>query len=231
MRFKHLFFYLCLSSILIQCDSSESKSDLANFKDYIYSHTQGEISIADPIVIRLVKPVENLKVNQELSTEILDFKPKVEGKLWLTTDRNLMFKPSENLESGQIYQGQLHLDQLYKDIESDFSTYSFEVATIKPDFKVSLDQLEFYTQDWAYRYANVETSDIMSLEDIKKVVSAEQNQKSLPLDWSENTENSTYFKFKIDSIKRFDQTSSVELSWDGDAIQASNKGKNTFVAT
>lgn len=182
MRFKYLLFYICLSSIFIQCDSSESQSDLAKFKDFIYSHTQGEISIADPVVIRLVKPLEKLKVNQELNTEILEFNPKVDGKLWLTTDRNLMFKPLENLESGQTYQGKLHLDKLYKDIESDFKTYSFEVATIQPDFKISLNPLEFYTQDWAYRYANVETSDIMSLEAIKKVVSAQQNQKALPLD-------------------------------------------------
>jgi len=228
MRFKFLLLYISFSSLFTNCDSSQPQSDLAKFKDYIYSHTQGKISKADPIVFRLVKPVESFNVNQEISAEVLEFKPKIEGKLWLTTDRNLVFEPKEHLISGQTYEGELHVDQLYDDVEDDLSTYSFQIKTIQPDFKVSLNLLESYNKDWAYRFANVETSDIMSLEDIKKVVSASQNQKPLPLDWSENAEKSTYFKFKIDSIKRFDESSTVELVWDGKAIEAENQGQNTF---
>jgi len=228
MRFKILFLCFCSIFILIQCDTSEPQSDLAKFKDYIYSHTQGEISKADPIVFRLVKPIEKFKVNQEINAEVLEFEPKIEGKLWLTTDRNLVFEPSENLESGQKYQGKLQLDKLYSDVEADFTTFSFEIKTIQPDFKVSLEPLEFYDKDWAYSYANVQTSDLMNLEDIKTVFFAEQRKNPLNLEWSANQDKSTYFKFKIDSIKRFENASSIELSWNGEAVGAENEGKNTF---
>ncbi|RRO24335.1 alpha-2-macroglobulin family protein [Flavobacteriaceae bacterium 14752] len=228
MRFTKLLLLFCLTPILFQCDSSDQKSDLAHFKDYIYTHTKSDISITDPIVFRLVKPVEKFDVNQNLNTEIFDIKPKIEGKLWLSTDRNLMFKPDENLLPGTPYEITLHLDKLYDDVDSDLKEYQFQLSTILPDFKIKLEALEFYDKDWGFRYAILETSDVTPLENIKKVVSAQQNQNTLPLDWSENAETSTYFKFKIDSIKRFDKSSTVEMSWNGEAIQAKNKGKNTF---
>jgi uncharacterized protein YfaS (alpha-2-macroglobulin family) len=228
MRFKHFILLFCLIPILVQCDSSNDQNDLAKFKDYIYTHTKSDISIADPIAIRLVKPVEKLKVNQELSPKILRIKPEVKGKLWLTTDRNLMFQPDKNLEPGSKYQFHLHLDELYEEVDKAFKTFSFQLSTIEPDFKINLKSLESYDQDWAFRYAEVKTSDLMVLEQLKKVISVQQNQNKLPLDWSENPDTSKYFKFKIDSIKRFEKSSTVEITWDGKAVQSKNQGKNTF---
>lgn len=229
MRLLKLLLLFCLSSLFIQCDSSSKKNDLAKFKDHIYTHTQGEISIADPLVFRFVNPVENLKINRKLDPEILEFKPTVEGKLILTTDRNLIFTPNENLNSGQTYEVSLNLKKLYPSIESEFETYAFQLSTIKPDFKVSLEALATYDKDWAYRNATIETSDISNFENIKNIISAQQNHKNLPIVWYPSSEFTTNFRFKIDSIKRLDESSNVELNWDGSAINAENTGKNSFV--
>jgi uncharacterized protein YfaS (alpha-2-macroglobulin family) len=229
MRLYKFLILLCLLPLFIQCDSSSEEDNLAKFKDYIYTHTQGEISIADPIVFRFVNPIENLKVNQELDADILELNPKVEGKLVLMTDRNLSFNPTENLKPGETYEILLHLDKLYPSIDNDFDTYKFKLSTIKPDFKVSLEALELYSKDWAYRNAYIETSDISNFEDIKNIITAKQDDKQLPVNWSESSEQSTIFRFKIDSIKRFDEESQVELSWNGKPINAENSGKNTFV--
>lgn len=228
MRLYQFLFLLCLGSLFIQCDSSSKENDLAKFKDYIYTHTQGEISIADPLVFRFVNPVENLKINQKLDAEILDINPKVEGKLVLTTDRNLIFTPHKNLNPGQTYQISLKLNKLFPSIESEFQTYTFQLSTIKPDFKVSLEALATYNKDWAYRNANIETSDISNLADIKKMISAKQNENVLPITWYPASEFTSNFRFKIDSIKRLDESSHVQLIWDGSFINIENTGKNTF---
>jgi uncharacterized protein YfaS (alpha-2-macroglobulin family) len=229
MSSAKLLLLFCLLPLLIQCDSSTEESDLAKYKDYIYSHTQGEISIADPVVFRFVNPVKNKSINQELDPEILEFKPKVEGKLYLSTDRNLIFSPKEHLKPGQTYEGLLHLDKLYPSIESGYKNYSFTLSTIEPDFKVSLEALESYDKEWSYRNASIETSDLVPFEDVKKIVTAAQSDKQLSIKWSQTNETATYFRFKIDSIKRSDQESTVQLNWNGSPINAENKGENSFV--
>lgn len=229
MRPTKLLLLLCLLPLFIQCDSSPEESDPAKFKDHIYTHTQGEISIADPIVFRLVNPVKNMEINQELDAEVLELKPKVEGKLYLSTDRNLVFSPKSHLNSGQTYEGVLHLDKLYPSIESEFNAYTFEFSTITPDFKVNLEALESYDKEWSYRNASIETSDLVSFEQIKNVVEATQSNENLKISWYEANEMAAFFRFKIDSIKRSDDESTVKLSWNGSPINAENTGENSFV--
>ncbi len=220
-----LLFGICF---LFTTCSTKPSNDLAAFKDYIFGHTQDELSIADPIIIKLVKPAENYGVNEDLPNDLLEINPKVEGKLWLSTDRNLVFEPKEHLASATSYSFVLHLDKLYQNLKREYKSYEFEVTTITPDFKISLNDLEFYDENWAYRFAKIETSDVSKFEDVKQIVTASQNAKGLYLDWSDNPETSTFFKFKIDSIKRFAKQSQVQVKWNGKPMNAENKGETAF---
>ncbi len=229
MPSSKIFLLLFLLPLFIHCDSKKEESDLAKFKDHIYSHTQGEISIADPVVFRLVNPVKNQNINQELDPELLETKPKIDGKIYLSSDRNLIFSPDKNLKPGQTYEVVLHLDRLYPSIDSAFDRYKFEFSTIKPDFKVSLEALESYDNEWSYRNAAVETSDLVSFDQVKAIISAKQSDKNLSIKWYEANDMATYFRFKIDSIKRADEESTVNLKWDGGPIDAENSGENNFI--
>jgi uncharacterized protein YfaS (alpha-2-macroglobulin family) len=184
--------------------------------------------VADPILIKLVKPVENFNLNDELPKDIIEVTPKIEGKTWLSSDRSLVFEPKEHLTSGKTYTFTLNLAKLYNNIKSKYESYAFEVATITPDFKISLNNLEFYDEDWAYRYADIETSDIAALKDVQNIASASQNGIGLSLDWTGNPESGTFFRFKIDSIKRYKNPTEVELRWDGSFMNADNKGETAF---
>jgi len=208
--------------------SKDSSKELAFFKDYIYTHTQDQISVADPVIIKLVKPVEAFELNADLPKDIIEVAPKVEGKAWLSSDRTLVFEPNDNLTPGKTYTFTLHLNKLYKKIERNYDAYTFEVTTITPDFKISLNDLEFYDEDWAYRYAEVETSDISVLQDVQRIASASQNGEGLNLQWNGNSEQGTFFRFKIDSIKRFEAPSKVVVRWNGEPMNAENKGETAF---
>jgi len=226
-RITSLVLLLSACLVLTYC-SKEKPKDLSFFKDYIYSYSQEQISIADPVVIQLVKPVNTFELNEQLPTKILEINPKIDGKLWLHSDRRLLFKPSENLSPRTTYTFALNLDEIYPEIESKYTSFEFEVSTIKPDFKISLNDLEFYDQDWAYRSAEVETSDVSSLEDVRKIASAFQNGEALGLNWGANPDNGTFFTFTIDSIERFDKASSVTLQWNGNPLKAENEGETAF---
>lgn len=224
-------FMLVTTLLLISCgDSSEiSKTDnLFKFKDYITHNTHGLQSIASPIEIGLFQPLENFEIDQELPSEYLKIKPKADGKLLIQNGRTLIFQPSNYLKPDTEYSITLRLDRLYPGVSAEFETYTFVFKTIKPNFKIELGHLQSYDKQWQYVTGNIETSDLVDLETIKKLVKATQEKDDLVFKWIQAEGTGRFFNFTIDSIKRKEEDGKIEISWDGKAIKSDFKGINHF---
>ncbi|MBT0607069.1 alpha-2-macroglobulin family protein [Aequorivita echinoideorum] len=226
---------LFLLSILIFISSCSKKKDFAEtdnlfkFKEYISYNTYGNQSIATEIRIELAKTVEQFEMTQELDAgAYLKISPKVDGKLRIENGKTLIFQPSNYLKPDTEYAVAVKLDKFYEDISKEFKSYTFSFHTIKPNFKVDLGKLQSYSKQWQYVEASVTTSDLISLEKAKKLVSATQDGKELSLKWSYESEDATFFNFTIDSISRKVDDSEIIIKWDGKPIKAENKGENTF---
>ena len=230
MKFlRHLFTLTVLLSFLA-CDKKSDASETDNlfaFKEYISYNTNNLISIADPIRIVLSKPLEQFELSQEVPSEYLKISPKTEGRLIVENRNTLIFQPSEYLDPNTEYSVTVKLNKLYDDIAREFNNYTFSFKTIQPNYKIDLSNLQSYSKQWQYLEGILEASDVISLENAKKIVAVSQGNKNLNVKWPLEASDAKYFNFTIDSIQREIEDSEINVSWDGKAIKSDNKGEST----
>src|SRR5690606_2503367 len=230
MKFLQSFAILFLILFANSCKDKVSETDnLFKFKEYISYNTYGNQSITTDIRVQLAKPLQQFELTQEISAkEYLNISPKTEGKLLIENGKTLIFQPSEYLNPDTEYTVTVKLNKFYEDISKEFKTYTFSFHTITPNFKVDIGKLQSYSKQWQYVEASVETSDVISLEKAKQLVSVSQDGKKLKLKWPSEATEGRYFNFTIDSISRKIDDSEILIKWAGKPIGAENKGENTF---
>ncbi|WP_243473576.1 alpha-2-macroglobulin family protein [Winogradskyella sp. MH6] len=227
MRIKKHLAFLALILIVFSCKKKPVETDnIFKFRDYISYTTSGRVSIVDPIKINLAEEVGGWETEQNIDAKIVKTHPYVEGSLKALNKHTLVFTPDENLEPDTEYTVTVNLADIYKNIPKDFEYYTFQFKTIRPSFNLNTNNLQSYSKEWQYVLGTLQSADVITLEDAKKLVEASQNKKDLNIVWLESNDTSRYFEFKIDSIKREIEDSKVLVSWDGKAIKADNKGEN-----
>lgn len=229
-QFLRLFVIFTMTTFLSCSDKSQTSEtdNLFKFKDYISYTTYGNQSITSPILVELMKPVEQFELTQELPSEYMKISPKIEGKLILENGRTLVFQPAEYLSPDTEYTVSVLLNKFYEDQPKEFKTFTFKFKTIAPNFKIDLDKLQSYSKQWQYVTGTIETSDIVSLEAAKQLVSATQNGDALSLVWMQEEKEGKFFNFTIDSIQRGIEDSQINIVWDGMPIKSEFKGTNAF---
>src|SRR5690606_38232915 len=230
MKFLQCFALILLFLLVNSCKDKHSETDnLFKFKEYISYNTYGNQSITTDIRVQLAKPLQQFELTQEISAkEYLNISPKTEGKLVIENGKTLILQPSEYLKPDTEYTVTVKLDKFYEDIAKEFKTYTFSFHTITPNFKVDLGKLQSYSKQWQYVEASIEASDVISSENVKKLVTASQDGKNLKLNWPSEASDARYFNFTIDSINRKMDDSENLIKWDGKPIGAENIGENTF---
>ncbi|GAB5400904.1 MAG: MG2 domain-containing protein [Aureisphaera sp.] len=202
--------------------------NLFKFKEYIVSNTYGNRSIGDAISIQLRQPLEQFEMDTELSSDYLKISPSTKGKLLIENGRTLIFQPDGYLTPDTEYSVSVLLHKLYEDIPKEFRTYTFAFKTIAPNFKVDLGNLQSYSKQWQYLDGHIETSDLVTIESAKQLLTVTQNDKELSIKWEQEEGASKFFNFTIDSIQRQIDDSNIEISWNGKPIKSDFKGNNTF---
>ncbi|WP_372935487.1 alpha-2-macroglobulin [Seonamhaeicola sp.] len=230
MYLKKLFIGFLVVSVITSCKEKTVETDnIFKYRDYISYTTSGITSVAKPIQINLAKPVDGWEMHQEITDNIINIKPYVEGKLKVGNNQTLIFTPDEYLDASTEYTVTVKLSEIYKDIPSSFKNYTFQFKTITPNFNVVTNNLQSYSKNWQYIEGVIKSADLISIENAKKLITAKQNGKNLNIVFNESYKNSTVFEFKIDSINRVIEDSNIEVSWNGKVIDADNKGENTIV--
>lgn len=223
---KHLLLLLILN-LVFSCKKKPVETDnIFKYRDYISYTTSGIVSVLEPIKISLADEVEGWEAEQNIDDAIIKTQPHIQGTLKALNKHTLLFTPDEPLEPATEYVVTVKLGELYKSIPNEFEDYTFQFKTITPSFSIMTNNLQSYSKEWQYVLGQLRSSDVITLEDAKKLVSAKQNKKDLNLVWLEMPEPSKYFEFRIDSIKRDIEDSKIDIAWDGKAIKAENKGDN-----
>lgn len=225
VRLSFSFFLIVLSA----CNNSTKEPDsLYEFKKYIAVHTQGIQSVKTPITIDLVKPLSNFELDQELPADYLKISPKVTGKLLVQNQRSLIFIPQESLQEDTEYTITLALSELYDDLPQQLKSYTFSFKTLPANFKLNLGNLQSYSKEFQYVDGSILSADVIKLEQAKQLVTAKQAKGALQIVWEEDTQEGTYFNFKIDSISRAEQDTKITVTWDGSAIGSNNNGSEAY---
>ncbi len=227
MHFHKILTLILLASFAVSCKKKAIETDnIYKYRDYISYTTSGLTSVADPIKINLAKDVAGWEAEQDLDANLIKIKPFVQGQLKAVNKHTLVFTPDEPLDPATEYTVTVNLSDIYNDVDNDFKDYIFQFKTITPGFTVSTNNVQSYSKEWQYVLGYLRSADVISLEDAKKLVSASQGKTGLSVVWDEAYEQSKYFEFKIDSIKRNVEDSKVDVSWNGKPINAKNKGEN-----
>jgi uncharacterized protein YfaS (alpha-2-macroglobulin family) len=229
MSVKKLLTFIIIVIAITSCKKKVVETDnIFKFRDYISYTTSGRVSVAKPIQINLANPVEGWEINQEITDNILNIKPHIEGKLTAGNNHTLLFTPDEYLDPDTEYAVTLKLGEIYKNMPDGFNDYTFQFKTITPNFNIETNNLQSYSKNWQYIEGVIKSADIISLKDAKSLVEASQSGKNLNLVFNEASETAKYFEFKIDSINRKIEDDKILVKWNGTTINASNSGENTI---
>ncbi|NLP57035.1 alpha-2-macroglobulin [Lutibacter sp. B1] len=231
MKLQYLVFSLLFSVVFVSCkkeNPEERTNNIFKFRDYINYTTSGEVSVAEPIRIDLSKEVESWVSNEEVSNNLVSISPKVEGKLYSLNTRSLLFQPSKKLAQNKEYTVTVNLGKMYNNVPSEFKTYTFKFKTIEQNFIVTTTNFQSYNKEWQYIEGNIQTADVLELENAKTLISATQKNKNLIIKWGSTDSISKRFQFIIDSVQRFEDDSEVILTWSGKKINIDNKGESTL---
>ncbi|WP_412987228.1 alpha-2-macroglobulin family protein [Pontimicrobium sp. IMCC45349] len=229
MSLKNIFSFLLIATLVVSCKKKTAETDnLFKFKNYVSYATSGRVSILSSIDIGFTKDVEGWIVDEEVHDNLLSISPKVNGKLIAKNSRSLIFVPSEPLKPDTEYVVTVKLNEIYPSIDDAFKAYTFKFNTIKPNFTVVTNNLQSYSKKWQYLEGIINLSDATKLKDVKTLIEASQNNKTLSLKWDETNTSARNFEFKIDSIHREIEDSEIKVTWNGKSIKANNKGENTI---
>ncbi len=235
MKNKKIIFYFlgfaALAAVIILISVNFKKRNLnfdnPEFAKYITAHTSGIISKNSPIQLKLTSSVtDKLKDKDKLPEGLINIRPKVEGKYTLINN-TLEFIPEESLKSDKEFYVEFNLGELI-DVKDDLEFFNFEFKTIKQAFDYVIEeQKTIDKKTLKYQQVNgfVNTADAADPEKIKGILKATQGGDKLSVKWSSDVDLRIHY-FTIDSIKRMKKTSSINLKWNGDAIDVNKDEKS-----
>lgn len=202
------------------------------FSPYISAYTHGEISRSADIRIRFADPmISEAMVGESPEQNPFQFSPSVAGTATWEDNRTLVFQPEEWLRSGKAYEAEVDLKHLITDLDQELETFPFSFVTPAQQFEVALTESHSFGKgEEVFQQVSgvIRTIDIESPELIQEVLAANFASHKGILKW-ETTEAANEFTFVIDSLPRTDEEYTVELEWDGKALEADQEGTETIV--
>ena len=231
MKHKYLIliFVCAYLGFLSSCSKDEDISTNPEFAQYISAYTSGVISKKSPIKIVLTPEVA-AKIDKAklLDGSLLDFSPSIKGDISWVDGNTIVFKPKDDLPSGETYKAKLKLGKLL-DVKKELKKFAFMFQVIKQNFEIQIDKIQT-TDKQNYKlesvYGSFISADELTIDDLKKVLVAEKDGKSLKIDF-QNAGNK-HFTFRIDSVDRRSVASNLFLKWDGSAVGISKSDKMTI---
>ena len=199
------------------------------FGEFISAYTSGVISSKDAILIQLASPYQGeLKTSEALPSNLLTFKPEIEGQLFWLDDRSFKFVPAAPMPANEIYNASFKLSKLVE-TPSHLETFRFQFQIIEQGLSVYTNGLE--VKDLAdlsqmKLSGYIRFSDQIELESISKAFKAEQNGKELKVKIQNSIDRN--FEFSIDNIERGEKRSQLILSWNIGLNPKDLKGSETF---
>jgi uncharacterized protein YfaS (alpha-2-macroglobulin family) len=229
---RFFIFFLFFTTIL-SCKKKPEQIQEINpeFTSYISAFTSGFISNESAIRIQLAEDFQGeIDLNQPVDDRFFKFRPALKGSAYWVDQRTIEFKPEEPLKSGITYLVSFDLSGV-KDVPSHLKTFEFQIQTIKQNFSVEIEGLKTYSSRdlrWLKLNGRILTADIIENEQIEKVLSVNQNNKSLKIIWEHDVNGKIHF-FSADSVERKENEEKIEVLWNGKEISVDASGKEQIV--
>jgi len=190
------------------------------FGEYITSYTAGVLGSGSAMRIILSQDVvDSSAIGQETNVKLFSFSPSITGKtVWLDR-RTVEFTPASRLISGQLYEVSFALSNLLE-VPKELSTFGYTFQVIPQNFEVSIGNVKPYVKT-ELTHQKIEgvlhTADFAAQVDVEKMMGAQQEGKSLKINWSHVAEGKEHV-FTIEDVTRKDAASAVKLTINGKSL-------------
>jgi uncharacterized protein YfaS (alpha-2-macroglobulin family) len=197
---------------------------------YVAGFTAGHISARSPIMVRLAEGVHWRDTSHATLQGLFSFDPKVRGHVRLEDDgQTVVFRPEERLQQDRAYTVDMHLGRLIE-VPAGAEKFRFGFRTVRQHLHTQVDEMQPLSLGdpaWQRLLVAVYTSDDATGTDLPACFIALQDDRKLPLVW-EHDPDGRHHRFTVDSVRRGDQTSTVQIRWDGKPIGTKQADKLVF---
>ena len=216
-----LTFALILS--LFNCKDKNKRTDTyisPAFAEYISAYTSGVISSGSPIRIIFSKnAIDSAFVGHESTEQLFQFSPSLKGKTTWLDLRTIEFKPDARMNSGQVYEAEFLLSKLFQ-VTEELKKFNYSFQVIPQNFEFSINNIKPYVKTELKRQkveGTLTTADYAQNESVEKIVVAQQDGKSLKINWQHATQGNQH-SFIIEDVSRKEEPSEVKISANGKSL-------------
>lgn len=185
------------------------------FGEYISSYTAGIVNSGTAIRIVLAKDASDSTV-----TKVFNFSPNIAGEAEWLDSRTVEFRPEGRLRSGQVYEVQFSLAKVIEGVPADLRSFEYSFQVIPQNFEVSVVNFKPYVKTELKRQmieGMLTTADFAESTEVEKMLTAEQEGKSLRLTWTHGSEGKQH-SFVVEDVARKESASTVDLKASGQPL-------------
>src|SRR5690606_5097086 len=196
---------------------------------YITAFTAGHISARSPVLVS-VSPDQRWRDSSSIALqELFRFDPKVAGRTYWHDRTTLAFQPDQRLDQGTTYTVTFHLGKVIE-VPDGFEEFTFQITTHQQSVDVQVAEMQPLSPNdltWQRLIVQVYTSDDATGQELEQSFTATQHDRELPLIW-EHEPNGRYHRFVVDSVRRDEKASRVDIDWNAERIGSSDRGDIVF---
>lgn len=195
------------------------------FAAYISAFSSNVIMRNEAFVVKLNKPIGD-SASVLSNSDLFDISPSVKGKVEITDAYTISFKPEKPLPRHTEFTVKFNLAAIIKDIAADLSTFEFYTQTIQQAFEVSNTHM-YATDAVNYKYVNAKgtllSADFEEEQLIEALLTATVGKTTYKINWQHHADGVTH-DFTIDSLERTNTNYTLNIAYNGKAIEAKNEG-------
>ncbi len=183
----------------------------------VAAFTSGIVSNQAEIMVRFSDIIAEAKPGSPASTSVMKISPSIKGEFYWVDNQSLAFKAEDKLKSGTKYDVKVKLGQIFKDAKDDFD---FSFQTISQNFRVEIGEVSPYESTNLsdnQLSGNLILSDFAELDQIHKMIKANQKGETLEIEWL-SSEKTNQYPFLVHHINRGSSSSSVAIEIDGETV-------------
>jgi len=232
---KHMFLITLAALVIGQTACKKKKEVIAevdpSFGEYITAYTSGLIPANSFITFKLAQPTASFTAaGNEVKEDLFDFSPSIDGKAYWVDAQTVEFRPEKPMKSGEIYTSSFALGKLFEVRESRFKKFDFSFRIIPQSISIEFEGLYVENTENPNTYSLeglVQTADAADIDNLKKCIEANYNNKSAEIVLDPAEAANTY-RLHIKGIERSRNKGLVEVKWDASEIDGNSKGEDSF---
>lgn len=227
---KYRFFTIIVALFIIHGCSNTAEEQIQidqGFTQYISGFTSGIISKTSRIHIKLTENSKQFtQPNEEVTDDVFDFVPSVDGEAYWLDARTIEFRPEEPFKSGGEYEVTFDLEKVSK-VPKEFEVFVFKIRTITQSFHLETQGITPYEPKdltWNRFTGRISTADFLEQEQVEQLLLISIGGQKLNATWVHNTSGRLH-EFVVDSVERKEEVQIVLLEYSGKEFDIETNGK------